>query len=410
MHGTREAGIRRWLRIFLALAGLLAALAIAYETHTPATVPWEPALIQGFAAERATGLVLQQVSGDDVWASRGWSIYRSRAGDRFARVFKLRPRFGEAWGGYSRSLRRIFGYQELVEVVPLNSDVLLVFGGGDVWRISLSQETQEHVHKLRYFGRNKGRGVMPHGVAVTPSGDVYYGEYPTNLDGELDTVRIWHGQDQGRRWRVAHEFNPGEVRHIHNVQWDPYAGSLWVGTGDSDSRSMVGRSDDGGRRFQWIGRGSQLFRVASLLFFAGEVAWGTDADRSQNRYLRWHRADDRVEATDTMLPGPSFYAQSLGPAMGLLGIAELDASLWVSRAGREPRRLLQWTIPPRPLRGPHPGVRLARGDGLVPEEGRFALANPLRTVEDEATIWRLPIRSVFLSVQGDSGESYIPKE
>jgi hypothetical protein len=342
------------------------------------------------------------VSGDEVWASRGWSIYRSRAGDRFDRVFKLRPNFGETWGGYSRSLRRIFGYQELVEVVPLSSDVLLIFGGGDVWRINLSQGTQEHVHKLRYFGRKKGRGVMPHGVTVTPVGDVYYGEYPTHPDGGPYTVRIWHGQDQGRRWRVAYEFAPGEVRHVHNVQWDPYTGSLWVGTGDSDARSMVGRSDDGGRTFQWIGRGSQFFRVASLLFLAGEVAWGTDADRSQNRYLRWHRAGERVEATDAKLPGPSFYAQPLGPELGLLGTAEQDASLWVAGTDRKPRRVLQWTIPLRPWRGPHPGVRLARGDGLVPRERLFALANPLRTAEEEATIWRLPIRPLLLPVEGDS--------
>jgi len=385
---------RRQRLVALALGVLLAVVFAASEVRTPAEVAWEAATLQGIAAERAPGLVLQYETDRDVWASEGYSIYRSRDGGAFERVFTLRPRLGEAWAGYARTLRRWFGYQELVELLPLDEGHLVVFGGGDVYRVDLASARQERVHTLRYFGRGKGRGVMPHGLTLDPDGNVYYGEYPTHPDGAPGTIRVWRATEGATHWEVAFEFGPGEVRHIHGVQWDPYGEAIWIGTGDRDSGSRIGFSRDRASHFEWVGTGSQLYRACSLLFFPEDVVWATDADLEPARVGRWSRGAASVEALEEEVPAPTFYAQALDDRNGVIGLAERDASLW--RLGRDGRlvRLFRWTMPVPARPGPHPSVRLARVPPARPTARPFVLVNPLRTVEDEATIWRLPRRFV----------------
>ena len=108
-----------------------------FEVRTPRRVRWHEVDHQGIAAQVAPGLVLQHDDGSSVWASLGYSIYRSDCGGDFRRVARIRPPFGEAWGGYLRSLRHLFGYQELIELWPLDDERLLVFAGGWVHLLDL---------------------------------------------------------------------------------------------------------------------------------------------------------------------------------------------------------------------------------------------------------------------------------
>ncbi len=369
--------------VLLATAGLAAK-----EVHTPREIPWVEAELHGFAAQRADDLVLQEERGRDVWATQGYSLYRSRDGGPFVKLYTVRTRFGEAWGGYLRSLRRAFGYQELVELLPISDGLVIAFAGGMVYRVDLVHGTQEAVHTLRYFGRGQGRGVMGSGLAIDGQGRLFYGEYPTFAGRNDYSVALWRSLDEGRTWEIAYEFPLGSVRHIHNVQWDPVGGALWMGTGDQDSRSQLGYSTDGGRTFTWIGKGSQRFRVVSLLFLADCVAWGMDADTQAARTLRWWRSSGIVEENARVLPGPVYFTEALDATGGILGLAEMDAAVWRLGCSGEPEKALQWTLPnPKPP-GPHPAIRLARGQ---PEPRRYVLVNPLRTVEDEASIYRIPL-------------------
>jgi len=390
---------RRLVRLLLAALVAMASF-VAWDVHTPSRVAWQPAELQGIPVERAEGLVLQHERGDEVYASEGWSIYRSHAGGAFEKVYTLVPRVGEAWAGFSSLLRRQFGYQELVEVLPLGGDEVVVFGGGDVYRVDLGSGEQERVHTLRYFGRGKGRGVMPHGVALAADGTIFYGEYPTTLGGPPYTVAIWRGEDEGRRWSPIHEFAAGEVRHVHFVEIDPVDGALWIGTGDRSPESRLGRSTDGGLTFTWVGRDSQDFRACSLLFFPGLVVWGTDNDLGENHFLRWHRDDARVERTDARLPSPTYYTQAVDSELGVLASMEKGAAVYAVAPEGEPRPVVSWTMPAfRPDR-PHPGVRLARqGPGPVAAHD-WILVNPLRTVEEEAAIVRLPVGRVREAAAG----------
>lgn len=378
--------VRRRIRLVVAGLLLCAAALLAWDLHTPARVAWLSAAVGDHAAERAEGLVLQQEVGSEVWASQGFSVYRSRAGEPFVREFTLWPRVGLAWAGFSRFLRGRFGYQELVEVVPIDTRTVLVFGGGDIYRVDLESDHQERVHRLRYFGRGKGRGVMPHGITVDDRGSIYFGEYPTGPASPGRTIQVLRSDDGGRSFMVAHEFAPPtSVRHVHGVQWDGLGRRLWVTTGDVDAESRVGWSDDRGRTFHWIGAGSQDFRACSLLFLPAAVLWGPDAVRHENALWSYERALDKAAPTAARLPGPSFYAQRIDTDAGLIGLAELAAEVWRVDGSGDAARIAAWAMVPDPKR-PHPGVRLARGEGI----SEWVYLNPLRTIHDRSAIYRLP--------------------
>ena len=106
-----------------------------------------------------------------------------------------RPRLGRAWGGYLASLRRRFGYQELVELLPLEDERLVVFAAGDVYVVDLRARTIERTHRLRYFGRGKGRGLMAFGLTRDQNGAIYFGEYSTELAAR--PICIWKSTDEG---------------------------------------------------------------------------------------------------------------------------------------------------------------------------------------------------------------------
>ena len=91
----------------------------------------------------------------------------------------MRPRLGRAWGGYLASLRSHFGYQELVELLPLGDERLVVFAAGDIHFLDLRAKVSERTHRLRYFGPGKGRGLMAFGLTSDQKGAIYFGEYTT---------------------------------------------------------------------------------------------------------------------------------------------------------------------------------------------------------------------------------------
>lgn len=393
-------GLRRGFTLLATtLALALGGLGMA-DVYTPARVDWQQVEIEGLVGARAEGLVLQDRIGDDVFASMGFSIYRSRAGGPFERLLTVVPTPSEAWAGYSRTFRQTFRYQEMVEVAALSQERLVVFAGGEVFRVDLEAGTQERVHTLRYYGRGEGRGLMPHGVTVDETGTLYYGEYPTRKLRPDETVRIWRSRDGGRTFEVAHEFAPGSVRHVHAVQWDPHADALWVATGDTDPQARIGYSTDGGRTFTWIGSGSQTFRTCSLLFFPDRVVWAMDAPAEDSRVLTWDRESGRIAASETVLPSPAYYTRALADGRGLVTLAEREASLWLVDRGEEPRPLLRWDARPDPSL-PHPSVRLARSHHG--RDAAWVLLNPLRTESDSSSIFRVGLAGSSMRVAAANG-------
>lgn len=377
------------LLILLLLVALAALLFWWLELRNPRRVRWQDADHEGLQVQLAPGLVLQHDDGRTVWATRGYAIYRSDEGAAFRRVASIRPPFGEPWGGYLRSLRRMFGYQELLELLPLDEQRLLVLGGGWVHVLDMRTGRARRTHELRYFGRGKGRGLMAFGLTRGLDGALYFAEYVTE-SGDRPTG-VWKSEDEGETWRLSFEFEPGQVRHIHCVQCDPHDGALWIGTGDRDEHCFVGVSRDGGETFEWAGHGKQIHRTCAFAFFDDVVTWATDADFEQNHVVRWHRASGEVTA-DGELPDVTYYASRIDEERMLLGLAQGVAEVRVGRRDGSAVPWLSWPVtgvPPK--RGPSPGVRLARGDNRT---GSHLHVNPLRTISHELAIYRIPRTSL----------------
>ncbi len=368
---------------------LLAFGAWAVEVRLPRRVRWREGARDGFAVGIADGLVLQHDDGSTVWASRGYAIYRSDDGGDFHRVARVRPPLGEPWGGHLRTLRRRFGYQELVELLPMedaagNVDRLLVFSAGFVNVLDLKTGRARRTHELRYFGRGKGRGLMAFGLCRDLDGACYFAEYVTE-SGDRPTG-IWKSVDEGETWALCYEFAPTDIRHIHVVQCDPHDGAIWIGTGDRDEHCFVGRSIDGGQNFEWVGRGRQIHRTCSFAFFGDVVAWPMDADFEQNHVVRWHRATGEV-TVDGELPDASYCASRVDEERFMIAVCQGVAQVWVADRTGATRRWLGWSVPGTPpKRGPSPGVRLARGDNRA---GQNLHVGVLRTNEHEAAIFRI---------------------
>ncbi len=156
-------------------------------------------------------------------------------------------------------------------------------------------------------------------------------------------------------------------------------------TGDANDESRIGWSVDQARSFTWIGGGTQDFRACSLLFLPSTVVWGPDAVRRENALWIYEREREKAAPSAARLPGPSFYAQRIGPDEGLVGLSELTAEAWRVDGSGDASRIAAWAMVPDPTR-PHPGVRLARGEG----SSAWIYLNPLRTIQDRSAIYRLP--------------------
>lgn len=389
---------RHWKLLSAAALGLLMLVVglVGVDVYPPATIAWHPEAVSGVEALRAPGLVLQDRHGTDVYATRGYAIYRSRNDGPFRRVAVVLPRFGLDWAGFSATLRRWTRHEELSEVVAVNDHDLIVFAGGDIYRVDPATGAQHWLHRLRYFGLGEGRGVMPHGITEDDRGNLYYGEYPTGLGGAVENVRIYRSRDGGSTWQVAYEFPPGTIRHIHAVEWDPYGRALWVATGDSNSQSRIGYSTDGGTTFTWIGSGSQEYRAVSLLFGPKEVSWVMDSPSVPAHLVRWIRSSRRTEESPKVLPSPGYYSYRLGPQRGLFTLAERDASVWLASANGPPQRILRWRVTPDPSR-PNPSVRLMRSISTPSPD--WAWVNPMGTDSDAAAIYRIRIPALAAGIE-----------
>jgi len=379
--------IKKSLRLLALIVVIVGTGFVTWDVYTPSEISWEITSLKNHKIKKAPRLIVQHQDGETVWATIGYSIYRSQSGAAFTKIVTMRPRLGLAWLGYSKIMRSWSGHLELAEVVPLSPELLVVFAGGDIYRVELGTKTQQHVHRLRYYGLGKGRGVMPHGIAVDANGSIYYGEYPTFHTYEHD-VRIYRSDDKGRTWKVAFEFAPGQIRHIHAVRWDPIGKAIWVGTGDTDSQSRIGYSNNGGKTFQWIGSGSQLFRAVSMQFFDDTMVWAVDTHQTDNmRTVSWNREDNRIDVGDHILPAPAYYALKLSDRDGIITLAEQKLSVWSINPKHEFHKLFEWPAQ-KGFRGPYPSVRVPRGRVCA---SMSTYLNPLRTTEEDAAIYEIPL-------------------
>lgn len=196
--------------------------------------------------------IFQMVADNKLWLSNGTKLYISTDSGRTRTIFydfgKL-P-FDLQMTNQGAILARIQtgGYGTLKRSTPGSSD-------GSPW-------TDVWV--------NMPSDYMREGICFMKDGTILIGAYKNN-DG-----RIWISNDDGKTFQVQNTLS--DVKHIHFIQEDLYnPGTIWVGTGDSNSESKILMSTDKGKTFKTVGSGSQDWRAVSLVFRQDKVLWGTDS-------------------------------------------------------------------------------------------------------------------------------------
>jgi hypothetical protein len=187
----------------------------------------------------------------------------------------------------------------------------------------------------RTFRFEAGR---PLNLGVDGNGRIIFGEYHSNA--ERRPIRMYASEDGGRTFEVRHVFDAGEIRHVHSVIWDQQLGQCLVLTGDYGEECGIAvlRSDLMG--IDWIVRGGQRFRAASVLVDERYITYGTDSHVEHNEILRVEKATGRIESLCTV-EGSSLYAARFGPVRAISTAVEPSAvnlsrevSLYLSADGQ----------------------------------------------------------------------------
>jgi hypothetical protein len=209
-------------------------------------------------------------------------------------------------------------------------------------RVFTVDPVSKNVRQVFRFPR--GNKPAHRGVCVTESGTIFMGEYVINLD-RRHPISLYRSRDFGQSFTIVLAFEPGEVRHIHFVQWDRFAQCLWLGTGDADSECRLYRSDNQGDSWELVGGGNQLWRTVGIAFQEKAIYWGTDAGSDTgshpNHVIRFDRITGELSKLEK-LQGPCHGTASLkdGTIVVSTGVEggqnEIDdrAHLWCSSDGK----------------------------------------------------------------------------
>jgi hypothetical protein len=204
------------------------------------------------------------------------------------------------------------------------------------------------------------RGNKPahKGVCVTDDGVILMGEYVMNLD-RTHPICAYRSTDGGQTFEMVKTFEPGDIRHIHFIQWDRYANCLWMGTGDADPECRLYRSTDHGTTWELMGSGSQLWRAVNIAIRPEALYWGTDAGsdagKTQNHVMRYDRATGALTRL-LDVQGPCHGSATLNDGTLLMSTgveggeneADTSAHLWMSRNGSDWDEVMSFRKDPFP--------------------------------------------------------------
>jgi len=331
-------------------------------------------------AYRAPGLVIQAVYGDSIWASRGYTLYKSNdGGATFVRQFKVpTPLNIHNILSRSRIARNHFVRHEMIEFVKTHHGTYLVFSGGTIYRSADKGGNFYRVHNLKYHGYKVGRGVMPLGITIDNNNNIYYGDYGRNIN--KDTVAIYRSVDDGKTWERFYSYPPGYIRHIHSVQYDRYTDKVWATTGDSDTASTIGYFKSAESDITVALSGGPMYCPVSLVFTESKVYWGSDKPSQQNYICSFNRETGKVDLL-VEIDGPVYYSTILKDGTivkatsvdGGRGEWDNKSTVWITDDGLKWNKYL--AIKKRKGRGVNANSRFPRG-----EEPDRLILNFLNTV------------------------------
>jgi|YelNatPaOPRAMG01_1025707.scaffolds.fasta_scaffold03107_4 hypothetical protein len=280
------------------------------------------------SAERHPGCLSLLCTDHDVYLARQYHLQvRQGGGLPDALLAALPVHWTRAQAARLRYVRRL-GRLWVRELIQIDQDHLLAVVQRRLIRLHRASGEMEEVFRVRDGGR-------PKGLAVTPQGWIFSGEYWDNP--RRRPLRIWGSADGGRSWELMHTLSAGRAKHIHNLVWDEYRQGMWVLTGDGDGECAFLFTPDLFHTVTEVGRGGQQWRAVHCFCRPEGLYYSTDTERDQNWLIFLDTASLHSRKIRPM-PGSCIYATRMA------GRYFLSTSVEPSTINHYPNAVL-WSSP-----------------------------------------------------------------
>jgi hypothetical protein len=241
--------------------------------------------------------------GDVLYASRGYELLKAlvTAQDVVWTVEgKWRPEWWRNLTSKTRMSYRLVrdGFHALA-VLP--SGTLIAAVPGAIVTLRKGERDFRLTHRI-------ARGTRPLHIVATPDGRAYWGEYFDNA--ERSEVNVFGSSDEGTTWKVVHRFEPGAIRHVHNVLYDRWGDCLWILTGDYGQECQVLRASTDFGRIETVLSGNQQSRAVAAVPSKDGLYFATDTPLELNFIYRMDRRG--VLAKLAPLTSSSIYGCAVG--------------------------------------------------------------------------------------------------
>ena len=237
--------------------------------------------------------------------------------------------------GMSRLASRLLR-QEFRALGVLSNGGLIASGRHGVY---YSAPGEQHMAPSRIdTGRQKL--FPPLTITVGPNDRVLWSEYNSNpFHG--NPVRVFVSDDGGRHFDVGHVFAANDIKHLHNLVFDPVLRKYWVLAGDWEHEPGIGLLGEDLKDCEWVRRGEQKYRTVDVFDFGDRLIYGMDSDLEPNAVFSLDKATGDVRRL-CELEGSCIYSCRCGPWYVISTTVEPSkvnrsrhAALYLSRDGEQ---------------------------------------------------------------------------
>jgi hypothetical protein len=220
-----------------------------------------------------------------LYASRGYELLRAEIGSapqnpNWQRIAQFLPDWKTSLCVKNNLSARLFrGGFHALSVLPSGGLVAAVPGAIVTARPNENEFRQTHAIT---------RGTRPLHIVSVPNGAIFWGEYFDNASRE--EVHIYASTDAGATWNVACTFARGEIRHLHNIVYDPWQDCLWILTGDNGDECRILRASFDLRNIDVVLKGNQQARAVALVPAEDGLYFSSDTPLEANHLYRLDRA------------------------------------------------------------------------------------------------------------------------
>lgn len=179
---------------------------------------------------------------------------------------------------------------------------IVIFWQGAVYHYPNSDEPGTLTMKM-----NGCRTPLHGSIANVDGRTLFFGEYGRPYPSGKTVYKSTNG---GMKWQPVFNFSCEQIRHIHSCKWDPYEQKLWVFTGDFNGQCKILCADQDFKSIEWIGDGSQFYRVVDAIFEKDEVHWVMDSPISPVHHIALDRKTRKISVRQ-QFDGPVWYMKKL---------------------------------------------------------------------------------------------------